>query len=96
MHTSSPFLFPQNITDDTPIEDDFGKHLPLADVMTMSIKVMKDHVIKLLGDTGVPYPEAGTKWVITVPAIWSDPAKQVTRNAAEKVNPAHHIQNVCL
>ena len=75
----------QELKNDTPIEDHFGKHLPALDVLSISIKFMKDQAIKYLEDSGVPYPETETKWVITVPAIWSDPAKQVTRAAAEKV-----------
>ena len=82
-----PDQFPilQDLTKETYIEDNFGKHLPLLDILSLSIKFMKDHALKYLADNGVPYPEAETKWVITVPAIWNDPAKVLTRNAAEKV-----------
>ena len=47
---------------------------------------MKDHALKHLAESGLSYPEADTKWVLTVPAIWSDPAKILMRNAAEKVS----------
>ena len=76
----------QDLSNETFMEDTSGKHLPLVDILSLSIKYMKEHALKYLADTGVPYPEAETKWVITVPAIWSDPAKVLMRNAAEKVS----------
>ena len=75
----------QDLTNETFIEDSFGKHMPLVEILSLSIKFMKEHALDFLKESGVPYPEAETKWVITVPAIWSDPAKVLTRNAAEKV-----------
>lgn len=59
----------QDFNNEALIEDVFGKHLPLIDVLSKSIKFMKDHFIKYLENSGVPYPEAETKWVMTVPAL---------------------------
>ncbi|XP_045166462.2 heat shock 70 kDa protein 12B-like [Mercenaria mercenaria] len=74
----------ENVGDDTPVEAAHGKHLPVIEVFSKSIEYMKDHVIDHLRQNGITYPEAETKWVITVPAIWNDPAKHVMRRAAEK------------
>ena len=35
-------------------------------------------------------------WVITVPAIWNQQAKQMMREAAYQVNTSFHILSVCL
>lgn len=74
----------ETVNDQTPVEAAHGKHLPVIDVFSKSIKYMKDHVIEHLNQSGITYPEAETKWVITVPAIWNDQAKHVMRRAAEK------------
>lgn len=72
--------------DDTPVEAAHGKHLPVIEVFSKSIKYMKDQVIDYLKQNGITYPKSETKWVITVPAIWTDNAKLVMRRAAEKVH----------
>ena len=69
-----------------PVEAAHGQHLPVIEVFSKSIKYMKDHVIEHLNQNGITYPEAETKWVITVPAIWDDQAKNVMRRAAERVH----------
>lgn len=71
--------------DNTPVEAAHGKHLPVKEVFSKSIEYMKNHVIEHLNQNGITYPELETKWVITVPAIWNDQAKNVMRRAAEKV-----------
>lgn len=73
----------ESVVDDTPVEAANGKHLPVIEVFSKSILYMKNHVIDHLKQNGVTYPETETKWVITVPAIWSDQAKHVMRRAAE-------------
>jgi len=54
-------------------------------VFGKSIAYMKQHALNHLKENGTPYPEDSTKWVLTVPAIWADPAKSVMRAAAEMV-----------
>ena len=65
---------------------DGKKELPALTICSMAIKFLKDHLTTTLDNrnTGVRPDEA--QWVLTVPAIWNDPAKQFMREAAERVN----------
>jgi hypothetical protein len=90
----------QNLSLKTRLRDDQGKLMPAIKVFAASIKYLKDHLIhKLTESSGVnetsgndkQSQEAGIltndiRWVLTVPAIWSDSAKQFMRKAAEQVN----------
>ncbi|KAH3893825.1 hypothetical protein DPMN_017977 [Dreissena polymorpha] len=69
----------------TTVEDANGRHLPASLVFGKSMQFMKDHAIKNLKEAGVPYKEDDTKWVITIPAIWTDRAKVLMRKAATEV-----------
>ncbi|KAL4226809.1 hypothetical protein ACF0H5_014787 [Mactra antiquata] len=74
----------EHVTDQTPVEAHGGKTLPIVEVFSKVIQYMKEHAINHLKTNGLPYPEAETKWVLTVPAIWNDQAKNVMRNSAER------------
>lgn len=73
----------RNIT----IEDATGKTLSAKLVFSMAIKFLHDDVMETIrqGMTGEELTEKDVHWVITVPAIWSDVAKQFMREAAEEV-----------
>ncbi|XP_053378122.1 heat shock 70 kDa protein 12B-like [Mercenaria mercenaria] len=73
----------EQLTVDTPMEAANDKHLPMVEVLSKTIGFLKDEAINMLKEDGVVYPEEETKWVITVPAIWNDPAKHVMHEAAE-------------
>lgn len=44
-------------------------------------------------NSGLAYEENDVTWVLTVPAIWDEPAKQFMQEAAEKVSSA--INPIC-
>lgn len=67
------------------LEDVTGKSLMAIDVFGQSIKALKDHLLKLLITEGTGVQPHEIKWVLTVPAIWPDSAKQFMRKSAEKV-----------
>ena len=46
---------------------------------------MKDLLLRDFKDRGNAQQEENIKWIITVPAIWEDAAKQFMRDAAIKV-----------
>ena len=50
------------------------------EVFSESIRYLKDHALRHLDG-----PDDDIQWVLTVPAIWDDSAKQFMRLAAEKV-----------
>ncbi|XP_060596890.1 heat shock 70 kDa protein 12A-like [Ruditapes philippinarum] len=67
------------------IEDACGKQLSAKKVFSMVIKFLKDDLLEecsnQLGDS---INDKDVKWVLTVPAIWNDVAKQFMREAAIK------------
>ncbi|XP_049336481.1 heat shock 70 kDa protein 12A-like [Astyanax mexicanus] len=61
-----------------------GKKMRAIKVFSESLKFMKDHALKMIGDhtAGMEYSACDATWVLTVPAIWSPAAKQFMREAA--------------
>ena len=57
------------------------------DVFSAAIRYLKDHLIRALNgrNTFNEISVDDIMWVLTVPAVWSDAAKQFMREAAEKV-----------
>lgn len=62
-----------------------GNSMPAVDVFSVSIRALKSHVMKRLRNQGSSITDNDIKWVLTVPAIWTDKAKLFMRKAAEKV-----------
>lgn len=67
------------------ISDVTGKKMPAIEVFGKSIKALTDHFMRLLETEGINIKWPEIRWVLTVPAIWSDKAKQVMRESAEQV-----------
>lgn len=63
------------------ISDINGKELPAMYVFSKAIEYMHDHLLKGLNEQD----DEEIKWVLTVPAIWDNSAKQFMRDAAEQV-----------
>ena len=76
----------QTISRDLLIKDEMGKSLSAKTVFSLSIGYLADNMISSGGDTITgELSKADVDWVLTVPAIWSDAAKQFMREAAEEV-----------
>lgn len=69
---------------DLTLEDDQGRALPAMKVISESIDYLRKHLMKELDKTGQAIRPTEITWVLTVPAIWSDAAKQFMREAAVK------------
>lgn len=73
------------------IEDHLGKPLTAIDVFSKSLHYIKKVVLKELESAkadegeGNLIAEENIHWIVTVPAIWDEFAKQFMREAAEKV-----------
>lgn len=65
------------------LDDAKGKTLPAVEVFAKSLWFMKTHFLRAVSaHLGYePHPQA-VRWVLTVPAIWDDNAKQFMREAA--------------
>ncbi|XP_062614580.1 heat shock 70 kDa protein 12A-like [Saccostrea cucullata] len=70
--------------DEVLVEDVDGKTLPALLVFSESIRYLKDSLILECKNQNTDIQLNDIRWVLTVPAIWSDPAKTFMRTAAEK------------
>jgi len=68
------------------IEDVSGKKQALAvEVFGLSIQALVNHLMDLLKTQGAGIKIDDIQWVLTIPAIWTDSAKQFMRKSGEKV-----------
>jgi hypothetical protein len=69
------------------IKDETGKELPAMVVFAAGIRYLKDHMMQSCTERmyGGDMNLHDIRWVLTVPAIWDDAAKQFMREAALKV-----------
>ncbi|KAL3879607.1 hypothetical protein ACJMK2_032152 [Sinanodonta woodiana] len=70
------------------VEDETQKPLPAKTVFSLVIRYMKDDMLKNIKDrlSCGHITEDEIAWVLTVPAIWTDAAKQFMREAAVEVD----------
>ena len=72
-----------------------GKMFPAIKVFSMCIAALVDDMVDAGGKTvGGGLVKSDVHWVLTVPAIWSDAAKQFMREAAEMapvIIKTHHV-----
>ncbi|CAC5359425.1 unnamed protein product [Mytilus coruscus] len=65
------------------LEDACGKSMYAVEVFAFSIKALKTHLEEHLERNNIYTNPERTKWILTVPAIWSDAAKQFMRKSGE-------------
>lgn len=75
----------QKLTRDIQLKDDKGLTMPAMKVFTEGIRYLKDHLLKTCEADLVGLEFDEVHWVLTVPAIWDDSAKQFMREAAVEV-----------
>ncbi|XP_045179190.2 heat shock 70 kDa protein 12B-like [Mercenaria mercenaria] len=86
----------QTIHSNMMIRGDKGKELPAYYVFGQSIRCIKQNVLTYIGQWNEAYLNETIKWVITVPAIWSEGAKQIMRKAAEEAGIPHELTSIAL
>ncbi|XP_056013346.1 heat shock 70 kDa protein 12A-like isoform X2 [Ostrea edulis] len=69
----------------TSIKDVNGNEMPAMTIFTMAIKYLKDHLMGTLKSRVAEFTEDLILWVLTVPAIWDEGAKQFMTEAAADV-----------
>ncbi|XP_063399971.1 heat shock 70 kDa protein 12A-like [Mytilus trossulus] len=69
-------------TSDMPLADENGKMLLAETVFAKAISALKDEFEEAIKTTGIDLNDEDIRWVITVPAIWSEAAKQFMRKCA--------------
>jgi len=79
----------QDCTKDTQIEAANGRRFPAFKVVSMTLRFFKDHALRELSNQcGTTIDNDDVRWIITVPAIWNEQAKQFMRQAAYEVTNA--------
>lgn len=79
------FQSSSRLTRDTMLKDMAGgKQAKAIKVFAHAIRYLKDHMLNTLEQRGAGIKAKDINWVLTVPAIWEDPAKQFMREAAEE------------
>lgn len=68
------------------IEDVTGEPVTAMKVFAKSIEALVQHLFDIFDQRGKEIKETDIRWVLTVPAIWSDAAKQFMRKSAELVS----------
>lgn len=76
----------QSVDRDLEIEDDEGKKMPAMKVFSTCIRYLRQHMTDSWSSRLLDIQEDEIQWVLTVPAIWTDSAKQFMREAAFRVN----------
>ncbi|XP_061194704.1 heat shock 70 kDa protein 12A-like [Saccostrea echinata] len=88
------------ITRNTKLKDMTDKEILAIDVFTHSIKYLRGHFLDSFEKQNLKKaisPEDGdVAWVLTVPAIWDEPAKQFMEEAAEKAGIPKAYLMICL
>ena len=67
--------------DATTITAANGLELPAIEVFAMTLQYLKDTALHMPGCESTDK----VKWIVTVPAIWSNAAKEMMRKASDKV-----------
>ncbi|WAQ98269.1 HS12B-like protein [Mya arenaria] len=78
------------------VEDETGKSMKAIDVFAHGIRFLKNHALETINIQGLQIDEMDIHWVITVPAIWSDGAKQFMREAAQKAGVEENNLSIAL
>lgn len=80
----------EELNRNTPLEARNGKHVRALDIFSHSLKFLKDKALeRISGESGIEYTAEEVRWVITVPAIWKQSAKQFMREAAYQADLIH-------
>jgi len=66
-----------------------GERCSLFTVVALTLKFFRDHAVRQLSiHCGTNIDNDDIRWIVTVPAIWNEPAKQFMRQAAYEVTDA--------
>lgn len=74
----------EEISRDMMLDDVRGFTLPAIDVFALGIQALKEHMMGHIEKQKIKIREHEIKWVLTVPAMWTDKAKEFMRESAEK------------
>ena len=67
------------------IDDVTGRPVTAMKVFGTSIRALMNHLFLKFTERGIEVEPKDIRWILTVPAIWSDAAKQFMRKSANLV-----------
>ncbi|NWR12872.1 HS12A protein, partial [Paradoxornis webbianus] len=77
-----------NLTMETDLTAANGKKVKALEIFAYALQFFKEQALKVGDQGGSDFENTEVRWVITVPAIWKQPAKQFMRQAAYKAGMA--------
>ncbi|KAK3590671.1 hypothetical protein CHS0354_026199 [Potamilus streckersoni] len=86
----------EGLKQNTMIEDASGRKMQAMTIFSLSIKYLKDHLMATIQNRVPGIVQEDVHFVITVPAIWDDKAKQFMRDAAVKAGISNDQLSVVL
>lgn len=75
----------QELSKDFMLEGENGLQMPAIKVFAESIKFLRTHFEDHIKNKASEIKPRDVEWVLTVPAIWPDPAKKFMKEAANAV-----------
>ncbi|XP_062571661.1 uncharacterized protein LOC134233693 isoform X2 [Saccostrea cucullata] len=83
----------QTFDKEMEIEDHLGDSAKAIEVFSIAIRFLKDECTQLLEEKNMMVADDEIRWILTVPAIWDESAKQFMRKAAEQAEiPSHQLK----
>ena len=80
------YVFQGTLNRNTLLEARNGKSMRALDIFSKALQYLKDKALEAIyKQSGVEYTAKEVRWVVTVPAIWKQSAKQFMREAAYEV-----------
>ena len=76
----------QNLRRTTTIKDINDVEMPAKSIFTMAIRYLKEHLLSTVRQRVDSFTDDLVRWVVTVPAIWDEGAKQFMEEAAVDVS----------
>jgi molecular chaperone DnaK (HSP70) len=75
----------QPLSRESKIKTVDGKEMSASRIIALSINFLRESLVSVLCNRINGFREEDISWVITLPAIWSDAAKQFMKEAARMV-----------
>ena len=77
----------QDLNAETELQSANGQRVKAFTVFSSALRYFRNHALQELSDQSqTKILNEDIRWVITVPAIWKEPAKQFMRETAYEVN----------
>ncbi|XP_061183364.1 heat shock 70 kDa protein 12B-like [Saccostrea echinata] len=89
-------LYDMNLTRHSMIQDIHGKYASAQKIFAESLKFLRGHFLDMLQGRNMGILEEFIFYVVTVPAIWNDGAKQFMREAAVMAGMCPHRLDLAL